>query len=177
MACRPCKHLKWVLSTVVSKACAHWQQRRRNLRVKAGILFCALPLQASQLGEVVLLCITRGQKVSLNHSSDGSGADTLACDTVQLECDSKEPKCWSELAPADVAHMPMIYLLQGPALGAAVAALGLSNKAVYAEQLQDSNGGVASGMEGGSYTDGPDLAPNAMPAAVSGELHTTKHMA
>ncbi len=68
-------------------------------------------------------------------------------------------------------------MLQGPALGAAVAALGLSNKAVYAEQVQDSNGGVASGMEGGSYTDGPDLAPNAMPAAVSGELHTTKHMA
>lgn len=57
---------------------------------------------------------------------------------------------------------------QGPALGAAVAALGLSNKAVYANQVQDSNGGVASGMEGGSYTDGPDLAPNAMPAAVSG---------
>lgn len=59
--------------------------------------------------------------------------------------------------------------LQGPALGAAVAALGLSNKAVYADQAQDINGGVASGMEGGAYTDGPDLAPNAMPAAVSGE--------
>lgn len=61
-------------------------------------------------------------------------------------------------------------LLQGPALGAAVAALGLSNKAVYADQMQDSNGGVSSGMEGGNYTDGPDLAPNAMPAAVSGML-------
>ena len=61
-------------------------------------------------------------------------------------------------------------LLQGPALGAAVAALGLSNKAVYADQMQDSNGGVSSGMESGNYTDGPDLAPNAMPAAVSGML-------
>ena len=58
--------------------------------------------------------------------------------------------------------------MQGPALGAAVAALGLSNKAVYAEDMQQSNGGVTSGMEGGSYTDGPDLAPNAMPAAVAG---------
>ena len=65
-------------------------------------------------------------------------------------------------------------MLQGPALGAAVAALGLSNKAVYANQVQDSNGGVASGMEGGSYTDGPDLAPNAMPAAVSGRLICTE---
>ncbi len=67
--------------------------------------------------------------------------------------------------------------MQGPALGAAVAALGLSNKAVYADQVQDSNGGVASGVEGGSYTDGPDLAPNAMPAAVSGKTHRSKHMA
>ncbi|KAL3133219.1 hypothetical protein ABBQ38_007106 [Trebouxia sp. C0009 RCD-2024] len=57
---------------------------------------------------------------------------------------------------------------QIPALGAAVAALGLSNKAVYAEDMHDSNGGVASGMEGGNYTDGPDLAPNAAPAAVAG---------
>lgn len=59
-----------------------------------------------------------------------------------------------------------------PALGAAVAALGLSNKAVYAEDMHDSNGGVASGMEGGNYTDGPDLAPNAAPAAVAGQLTT-----
>ncbi len=109
MACRPRKHLKWVLSSVVPKACAHWQQRRRNLRVKEDISLCALPLQASQLGEVVLLCIMRSQEVSLNHSSDGSGADTLACDTSQLEYDSKEPKCWSGFAPADVAHM-LIYL-------------------------------------------------------------------
>ena len=54
-----------------------------------------------------------------------------------------------------------------------MAALGLSNKAVYADQEHDSNGGVASGMQGGSYTDGPDLAPNAMPAAVSGLLCPT----
>lgn len=66
-------------------------------------------------------------------------------------------------------------MLQGPALGAAVAALGLSNKAVYADQVQDSNEGVASGMEGGSYTEGPDLAPNAMPAAVSGAGNTHFH--
>ena len=57
-------------------------------------------------------------------------------------------------------------------MGAAVAALGLSNKAVYAEDMQDSNGGVASGMEGGNYTEGPDMAPNAAPAAVAGELST-----
>lgn len=67
--------------------------------------------------------------------------------------------------------------VQGPALGAAVAALGLSNKAVYAEDMQESNGGVASGMEGGSYTDGPDLAPNAMPAAVAGELPSSVELA
>lgn len=58
--------------------------------------------------------------------------------------------------------------MQSPALGAAVAALGLSNKAVYAEDMQDSNGGMASGMEGGNYTEGPDMAPNAAPAAVAG---------
>ena len=58
--------------------------------------------------------------------------------------------------------------VQSPALGAAVAALGLSNKAVYAEDMQDSNGGVASGAEGGNYTEGPDMAPNAAPAAVAG---------
>ena len=54
-------------------------------------------------------------------------------------------------------------------MGAAVAALGLSNKAVYADQLEESNAGVGSGMEGGGYTEGPDLAPNAMPSAVSGQ--------
>lgn len=64
---------------------------------------------------------------------------------------------------------PVLHV-QSPALGAAVAALGLSNKAVYAEDMQDSNGGVASGMEGGNYTDGPDMAPNAAPAAVAGQL-------
>ena len=77
-----------------------------------------------------------------------------------------------------VVHMLELIMLvslheKSPALGAAVAALGLSNKAVYAEDLQDSNGGVASGMEGGNYTDGPDLAPNAAPAAVAGQLTTT----
>lgn len=68
----------------------------------------------------------------------------------------------------------MLVTLQvkSPALGAAVAALGLSNKAVYAEDLQDSNDSGASGMEGGHYTDGPDLAPNAAPAAVAGQLTT-----
>ena len=66
--------------------------------------------------------------------------------------------------------MDPVLPVQSPALGAAVAALGLSNKAVYAEDMQDSNGGVASGMEGGNYTDGPDMAPNAAPAAVAGQL-------
>ncbi|KAL0035271.1 hypothetical protein WJX79_009557 [Trebouxia sp. C0005] len=70
--------------------------------------------------------------------------------------------------PPQPAAKSTSHASQGPALGAAVAALGLSNKAVYADQVQDSNEGVASGMEGGSYTEGPDLAPNAMPAAVSG---------
>ena len=42
--------------------------------------------------------------------------------------------------------------------------------------MQDSNGGVTSGMEGGGYTDGPDLAPNAMPAAVSGTLFLCQNL-
>ena len=50
-----------------------------------------------------------------------------------------------------------------------MAALGLSNKAVYAEQVVENNAGVGSGMEGGGYTEGPDLAPNAAPSAVSGQ--------
>ncbi|KAK9820488.1 hypothetical protein WJX72_010831 [[Myrmecia] bisecta] len=64
----------------------------------------------------------------------------------------------------------------GRALGAAVAALGLSNKAVYS--THEANGGVASGMAGGDayYQPGPDLAPNASPAAV-GEPPLEEHLA
>lgn len=72
--------------------------------------------------------------------------------------------------------MPCVYssadhcLLQKPqqrALGAAVAALGLSNKAVYAGDMVDLDQRQDAADVGG-YTDGPDLAPNAMPAAVQG---------
>ena len=79
---------------------------QKPVRIGKDMSFCALPLEASELVEIVLI----GQKVSLSHPSDGSRADTLACDTSQLECDFKEPTCWSGFAPADVAHMPMIYL-------------------------------------------------------------------
>jgi hypothetical protein len=99
MACRPCGHLKWFLRSIVPKACALWED----------ILFCALPLQASELADIALL----GQKVSFDHPSAGSRADPLACDTSQLECDFKEPTCWSGCAPADVAHMPMITCVAG----------------------------------------------------------------
>lgn len=51
------------------------------------------------------------------------------------------------------------------AMGASVAALGLSNKAVYAGDEP-----AGPGAEGavGSYTEGPDLAPNPTPSAVEG---------
>ena len=53
--------------------------------------------------------------------------------------------------------------VQGRAMGASIAALGLSNKAVFA-------GDEPAGAEaaGGSYTEGPDLAPNPTPSAVAG---------
>ena len=47
------------------------------------------------------------------------------------------------------------------ALGATVAALGLSNKAVYEAVAPPS-------ATGAKYEDGPDLAPRPMPAAVDG---------
>jgi hypothetical protein len=53
-------------------------------------------------------------------------------------------------------------------LGAAVAALGLSNKAVFANDKP--NGGVGSGASGGGYAEGPDVAPNASPSATAGDV-------
>lgn len=48
-------------------------------------------------------------------------------------------------------------------LGAAVAALGLSNKAVYADdEPPESDDGP------GGYADGPDFAPQCSPSVVSG---------
>ena len=54
-------------------------------------------------------------------------------------------------------------------MGAAVAALGLSNKAIYAAKPPleaPSAGGDAFGA--GAYGEGPDLAPSAAPAATAG---------
>ena len=48
------------------------------------------------------------------------------------------------------------------ALGASVAALGLSNKAVYASDSTPRSDNA------GGYTEGPDMAPNAAPGAVAG---------
>lgn len=58
------------------------------------------------------------------------------------------------------------------ALGAAIGALGLSNKAVFAEHAHQPNAGVGSGLEGGNYAEGPDLAPNAAPGAAAGQILT-----
>ncbi|BDA40643.1 Elongator complex protein 2 [Coccomyxa sp. Obi] len=52
---------------------------------------------------------------------------------------------------------------QERALGAFIAALGLSNKAVYAGDQA-----AAAGAAGGNYTEGPDIAPNPTPSAVAG---------
>lgn len=56
--------------------------------------------------------------------------------------------------------------MQERALGASIAALGLSNKAVY--EGDDSHGSGANGEGAGNYTEGPDLAPNPIPSAVAG---------
>jgi elongator complex protein 2 len=64
---------------------------------------------------------------------------------------------------------------RGRALGASVAALGLSNKAVYLDEDAESGGlhngdaqgeGMATGPE--YYNEGPDFVPCAVPAVVSG---------
>jgi len=63
---------------------------------------------------------------------------------------------------------------------AAVAALGLSNKAVYEGEAAVTDGGGAGGLlgggGGGEYADGPDLLPSAAPAAVAGPPHE-EHLA
>jgi elongator complex protein 2 len=69
----------------------------------------------------------------------------------------------------------------GTALGALLPALGLSNKAVYREDAADEaqatqgdrSGAAAAaasgtGYGGGSYAEGPDMAPSAAPSAVQG---------
>jgi len=57
----------------------------------------------------------------------------------------------------------------GRALGALVPALGLSNKAVYAEDAEGAPGaGGGASAQGPAYPEGPDLAPAAAPAAVAG---------
>ncbi|GLI63733.1 hypothetical protein VaNZ11_006797 [Volvox africanus] len=57
---------------------------------------------------------------------------------------------------------------RGHGFGAAVAALGLSNKAVDVSGAAEggANAGVGSGMPGGDYTDGPDFVPCAAPQVV-----------
>ncbi|GAX74942.1 hypothetical protein CEUSTIGMA_g2388.t1 [Chlamydomonas eustigma] len=59
------------------------------------------------------------------------------------------------------------------AFGAAIPALGLSNKAVYSSSGGDvedlgSNAGISSGMPGGGYHEGPDFAPCAAPSVAKG---------
>jgi len=56
----------------------------------------------------------------------------------------------------------------GRALGALVPALGLSNKAVYAEDAEAAPGAGGAAAQGPAYPEGPDLAPAAAPAAVAG---------
>ncbi|KXZ43915.1 hypothetical protein GPECTOR_77g12 [Gonium pectorale] len=60
---------------------------------------------------------------------------------------------------------------RGHGFGAAVAALGLSNKAVFEDDAAavgggGGNAGVGSGMPGGDYADGPDFVPCAAPQVV-----------
>jgi len=55
----------------------------------------------------------------------------------------------------------------GRALGASIAALGLSNKAVYDEDA-DGDDGQAEQPAGHRYPDGPDIAPESAPSVVSG---------
>jgi len=56
----------------------------------------------------------------------------------------------------------------GRALGALVPALGLSNKAVYAEDAEAAPGAGGAAAQGPAYPEGPDLAPATAPAAVAG---------
>ena len=62
------------------------------------------------------------------------------------------------------------------ALGAAVAALGLSNKAIYADAEPQSQVDNRSTAGPGGYTEGPDLAPSAAPSAVAGSSQLTALM-
>lgn len=55
----------------------------------------------------------------------------------------------------------------GRALGASIAALGLSNKAVY-DGDDDDDADAAEQQAGHQYPDGPDIAPESAPSAVAG---------
>lgn len=74
-------------------------------------------------------------------------------------------RCVASMAGAGGTHR------RARAFGAAVAALGLTNKAVLESVTAEeglNNAGVGSGMPGGGYDEGPDFAPNAAPGAVAG---------
>ncbi|CAG9464423.1 unnamed protein product [Pedinophyceae sp. YPF-701] len=53
-------------------------------------------------------------------------------------------------------------------LGASIAALGLSNKAVYEDDATDVQAGHFGEGGGPGYDEGPDMAPSSMPAAITG---------
>ena len=72
--------------------------------------------------------------------------------------------------PASSAATPDPSHPHKRAYGAAIPALGLSNKAVYedGDSMGGTNAGVSSGMTGGDYHEGPDLAPSAAPSVRGG---------
>ncbi len=77
----------------------------------------------------------------------------------------REVEAWAP-APADAQPKSAARRV----FGAALPALGLSNKAVYdgGGDEAGSNAGVSSGMSGGDYSEGPDFAPCAAPSVALG---------
>ncbi len=68
-----------------------------------------------------------------------------------------------------VSRRPRLFTQDaGRALGATIAALGLSNKAVYEDDDDDDAGpGEVVGADH-QYPDGPDIAPGSAPSSVAG---------
>lgn len=89
-----------------------------------------------------------------------------------LECPFSFCHSWMILLTLSWHNCWLLSIQGERALGGAVAALGLSQKAVHADDEQPDPGG---GDGAFSYSSGSDLAPNPVPSASAGMMwHTTK---
>ena len=140
------------------------------------------PSAASIAGLCVTPAVCRASKARLHMIASIHGASVRPCKSASLT--PQRDSCASSFSPVCMLResAPMSAHLKhrqregsqdaGRALGATIAALGLSNKAVY-DDGDDDDAGPAELLAAYQYPDGPDIAPGSMPSAVAGEVSTT----